>query len=64
MDDVEDEGKGECDLENVEDNWRAVVDVVDSLLERGDTALDEFTGAVRRLGPGAEAQVWRSISKC
>jgi exosome complex exonuclease RRP6 len=40
------------DLENVEDNWRAVVDVVDSLLERADTALDEFTGAVKRLSPG------------
>ena len=45
------------DIEDVEGNWRAVVDVVDSLLERADTALDEFTGAVRRLSPGAEAQV-------
>lgn len=41
------------DIEAVEGNWRAVVDVVDSLLERADTALDEFTGAVRRLSPGA-----------
>ena len=44
-------------IEDVEDNWRAVVDVVDSLLERADTALDEFTGAVRRLSPGVDMQV-------
>lgn len=42
------------DLDSVEGNWKAVVDVVDSLLERADTALDEFTGAVKRLSPGVE----------
>ncbi|KAF2716880.1 hypothetical protein K431DRAFT_335186 [Polychaeton citri CBS 116435] len=42
------------DIESVEDNWKAVVDVVDSLLERADTALDEFTGAVKRLTPTRE----------
>lgn len=42
------------DLESVEGNWRAVVDVLDSLLERADTTLDEFTGAVKRMSPGAE----------
>lgn len=47
------------DLEAVEGNWRAVVDVVDSLLERADTALDEFTGAVKRLSPGAEQVSWK-----
>ena len=45
------------DVDGIESNWRAVVDVVDSLLERADTALDEFTGAVKRLSPGADAQV-------
>ncbi|KAK3718724.1 exosome nuclease subunit [Vermiconidia calcicola] len=44
------------DVDSVESNWRAVVDVVDSLLERADTALDEFTGAVKRLSPGADVQ--------
>ena len=39
------------EIEDLEANWGAVVDVVDSLLERADTALDEFTGAVRRLSP-------------
>lgn len=42
--------------DDIEGNWRAVVDVVDSLLERADTALDDFTGAVKRLSPGVEAQ--------
>lgn len=45
------------DVEGIENNWRAVVDVVDSLLERADTALDEFTGAVKRLSPGTDVQV-------
>ncbi|KXL43744.1 MAG: hypothetical protein FE78DRAFT_81504 [Acidomyces sp. 'richmondensis'] len=37
------------DMDSVDGNWRAIVDVVDSLLERADTALDEFTGAVKRM---------------
>ena len=41
----------------VDNNWRAVVDVVDSLLERADTAIDEFTGAVKRPTQAAEAEV-------
>lgn len=44
-------------VEDVEGNWNSVVDVIDSLLERADTALDEFTGAVKRLTPTAEQQV-------
>lgn len=44
--------------DDIDGNWRAVVDVVDSLLERADTALDEFTGAVKRLSPGRDVQVW------
>ena len=49
------------DIESIDNNWRAVVDVVDSLLERADTALDEFTGAVKRMSPGVESQVYRSF---
>lgn len=45
------------DVEGIENNWRAVVDVVDSLLERADTALDEYTGAVKRLSPVPDVQV-------
>ncbi|KAL5120340.1 exosome nuclease subunit [Pleosporales sp. CAS-2024a] len=42
------------DVEALDANWRGVVDVIDSLLEKADTSLDEYTGVVRRLSTGAE----------
>lgn len=36
------------DADDVENNWRNVVDVVDSLLEKTDTSLDEYTGVRKR----------------
>ncbi|OMP88039.1 Exosome complex exonuclease rrp6 [Diplodia seriata] len=42
------------DADAVDAGWRGVVDVVDSLLERADTSLDEFTGIVKRLSPSSE----------
>ncbi|KAJ4209217.1 exosome nuclease subunit [Fusarium falciforme] len=39
------------DVEDIEMNWRGVVDVVDSTLEKADTALDEYTGLVKRKEP-------------
>lgn len=42
------------DLRNAEGSWRSVVDVVDSLLEKADTSLDEYTGVVKRLSPALE----------
>jgi hypothetical protein len=36
------------DVDAVEANWRAVVDVVDGQLERADVALDEMAGVVRK----------------
>lgn len=36
------------DVEDVENNWRNVVDVVDSLLEKSDSCLDEYTGLIKR----------------
>jgi exosome complex exonuclease RRP6 len=36
------------DSEDVDNNWRMVVDVVDSLLEKADTSLDEYTGVIKR----------------
>lgn len=48
------------DIEDVESNWTRVVDVVDSLLERADTALDEFTGAVKRLSPREQVRFART----
>ena len=42
------------DGDAVESNWKGVVDVIDSLLEKVDTSLDEFTGAVKRLSPAVD----------
>jgi hypothetical protein len=42
------------DVEAIDANWRGVVDVIDSLLEKADTSLDEYTGVVKRLSPTAE----------
>lgn len=36
------------DAEDMETDWRGVVDVVDSLLEKADTALYEYTGVIKR----------------
>ena len=49
------------DVESIDGNWRAVVDIIDSLLEKADTSLDEYTGVVKRLSPGAD-QVRRIYS--
>ncbi|CAM1504032.1 Fc.00g016230.m01.CDS01 [Cosmosporella sp. VM-42] len=39
------------DAEDIDMNWRGVVDVVDTVLEKADTALDEYTGLVKRKEP-------------
>ncbi|AEO59985.1 hypothetical protein MYCTH_2308740 [Thermothelomyces thermophilus ATCC 42464] len=36
------------DVDDVEIQWKGVVDVIDSLLEKSDTCLDEYTGLVKR----------------
>lgn len=36
------------DVDDVDNNWRGIVDVVDSLLEKADTSLDEYTGVIKR----------------
>jgi exosome complex exonuclease RRP6 len=36
------------DADDVDINWRGIVDVVDTLLEKADTCLDEYTGLVKR----------------
>ncbi|KAF1934989.1 hypothetical protein EJ02DRAFT_153950 [Clathrospora elynae] len=42
------------DVDAIDANWRGVVDVIDSLLEKADTSLDEYTGVVKRLSPASE----------
>lgn len=41
----------------VEDNWQGVVDVIDSLLEKADACLDEYTGVVKRLSPARQEHI-------
>jgi exosome complex exonuclease RRP6 len=53
------------EADDVENNWRGIVDVVDSLLEKSDTCLDEYTGVIKRKDPslGEQArQVCSSVS--
>ncbi|KAI9723707.1 MAG: hypothetical protein M1812_001007 [Candelaria pacifica] len=44
------------DADALENNWRGVVDVVDRLLEKADTSLDEYTGIIKRLSPAQQEQ--------
>ncbi|EFQ97567.1 exosome complex exonuclease RRP6 [Nannizzia gypsea CBS 118893] len=43
------------DEESIDENWKAVVDVIDELLEKADACLDEFTGVIKKFGPGPGA---------
>ncbi|KAK3385006.1 ribonuclease H-like domain-containing protein [Podospora didyma] len=36
------------DIDDIDIQWRGVIDVIDSLLEKADTCLDEYTGLVKR----------------
>ncbi|RJE21308.1 exosome complex exonuclease Rrp6 [Aspergillus sclerotialis] len=51
------------DEESIEDNWRGIVDVIDSLLERADACLDEFTGVIKRLSPSQQEQAAKAEKK-
>ncbi|KAI9728249.1 MAG: exosome nuclease subunit [Cirrosporium novae-zelandiae] len=44
------------DADAVEDNWRGVVDIIDNLLEKVDSCLDEYTGVIKRLSPAGQTQ--------
>ena len=39
------------DVESVDDNWRSIVDLLDSLLEKADACLDEYTGVIKKSAP-------------
>lgn len=55
------------DGDAVDSSWSGVVDVIDSLLEKADISLDEYTGAVKRLSPSREQvspQFHLSICSC
>ena len=41
-------------LDNIEDNWPKVVDVVDDQFEKVDASLDEYTGVIKRMSPAVQ----------
>ncbi|KAI1756172.1 ribonuclease H-like domain-containing protein [Xylaria castorea] len=41
-------GPGLEDADDVDVHWSRIVDVLDNLLEKADTCLDEYTGAIKR----------------
>ncbi|GKT79402.1 3'-5' exonuclease [Colletotrichum tofieldiae] len=44
------------DADDVDMRWRSIVDIVDSVLEKADTSIDEYTGALKRKdAPAADA---------
>ena len=43
------------DRDDLEDNWKNVVDVIDDLLEKADANLDEFNGLIKRQSPSQAA---------
>ncbi|KAI1280228.1 ribonuclease H-like domain-containing protein [Xylaria sp. FL0933] len=47
-------GPGLEDADDVDVHWSRIVDVLDNLLEKADTCLDEYTGAIKRKAPAAE----------
>ncbi|OAR00136.1 hypothetical protein LLEC1_06345 [Akanthomyces lecanii] len=51
------------DAEDIDLNWQGVVDVVDSVLEKADTALDEYTGLIKRKEPPSDATDMTKSSK-
>ncbi|CAG7925821.1 unnamed protein product [Penicillium olsonii] len=51
------------DEDSIDDNWRSVVDVIDSLLEKADACLDEFTGVIKKLSPSQEEQAQAAPAK-
>lgn len=49
------------DAEDIDMKWQAIVDVVDTVLEKADTALDEYTGLVKRKEPSNAESVCRGV---
>lgn len=50
------------DAEDIDMSWQSIVDVVDSVLEKADTALDEYTGLVKRKEPPSTDAVSHILS--
>lgn len=51
------------DAEDFDMRWHSVVDVVDSVLEKADTALDEFTRLIKKREPTTTEPVSRLVNR-
>src|SRR4051794_40479114 len=49
------------EVDELDNNWNGIVEVVDSLFERADTCLDEYTGVIKK-SSAAEEEVRLSTS--
>lgn len=49
------------DTEDLETEWSGIVDIFDSLLEKADTCLDEYTGVIKRRDTSSIDQVSASM---
>ena len=49
--------------ESVDEKWPGLVDVFDSLLEKADACLDEYTGSIKRLDPAFAGRQEHDFSK-
>ncbi|KAH0543982.1 hypothetical protein FGG08_001749 [Glutinoglossum americanum] len=47
------------EVDELDNNWRGLVEVVDSLLERADVCLDEYTGVIKKSNQAEEAAIPR-----
>ena len=50
-------------VDGLEDKWRQVVEVFDDLLEKADTARDEYSGIIKRLTPDQDGTVTPPVRK-
>ena len=48
------EAPGVKEVEELDNNWSGIVEVVDSLFERADVCLDEYTGVIKKPNPVEE----------
>ena len=51
------------DADDVDIRWRSIVDVIDTLLEKADTCLDEYTGLIKRKDAPATDPVRSDVSR-
>lgn len=52
------------DADDIDVHWSRIVDVVDTLLEKADTCLDEYTGLIKRKGAPTEETVRLYRTSC